>query len=99
MCSDALDRCVPASRLCAESESGLHPERTLVPIDFSDLSLAALDQAIEIAGGAGTHVVHAITLRGQSRFSCRRSACSHFSTRLHFPGLAGGGASDRVAMN
>ena len=34
--------------------SGLHAKKTLVPVDFSDLSLAAVDRAIDIAGDEGT---------------------------------------------
>jgi nucleotide-binding universal stress UspA family protein len=40
--------------------AGLHPKTTLVPIDFSDLSYAALDQALEIADDAETHVVYVL---------------------------------------
>jgi nucleotide-binding universal stress UspA family protein len=30
--------------------AGFHPKKILVPVDFSDLSLAAVDRALEIAG-------------------------------------------------
>jgi len=40
---------------------GLLPNRTIVPIDFSDLSFAALDRALEISDPAGTvEVVHVL---------------------------------------
>ena len=42
--------------------AGLIPKRTVVPIDFSDLSYAALDRAIEIAGSNGDiQVIHVLT--------------------------------------
>ncbi len=42
--------------------AGLSPARTVVPLDFSDLSYAALDRAIEIAGQGGeVHVIHVLT--------------------------------------
>ena len=42
--------------------AGLIPKRTVVPIDFSDLSYAALDRAIEITGDGGEiHVIHVLT--------------------------------------
>lgn len=42
--------------------SGLSPKRTVVPIDFSDLSYSALDKAVEIAGDSGeVHVIHVLT--------------------------------------
>lgn len=42
--------------------AGLSPKRTVVPIDFSDLSYAALDRAVEIAGDQGeVHVIHVLT--------------------------------------
>lgn len=41
--------------------SGLSPNRTVVPIDFSDLSYSALDRAIEIAGQGEVHVIHVLT--------------------------------------
>jgi nucleotide-binding universal stress UspA family protein len=42
--------------------AGLIPKRTVVPVDFSDLSFAALDRAIEIAGTSGeVHVIHVLT--------------------------------------
>lgn len=42
--------------------SGLNPKRIVVPVDFSDLSLAALDRAIEIAGDVGeVHAIHVLT--------------------------------------
>ena len=42
--------------------TGLSPKRTVVPIDFSDLSHQALDQAIEIAGADGeVLVIHVLT--------------------------------------
>jgi nucleotide-binding universal stress UspA family protein len=41
--------------------SGLHPKKTIVPIDYSDLSFAALDRAVEIAGTDGeVHVIHVL---------------------------------------
>ena len=41
--------------------SGLHSKKTVVPIDFSDLSFSALDRAIEIAGEQGdVHVIHVL---------------------------------------
>jgi nucleotide-binding universal stress UspA family protein len=41
--------------------AGLNPKRTVVPIDFSDLSYAALDRAMEIAGDRGeVHVIHVL---------------------------------------
>jgi nucleotide-binding universal stress UspA family protein len=41
--------------------SGLHPQKTIVPIDFSDLSFEALDRAVEIAGDDGEiHVIHVL---------------------------------------
>jgi nucleotide-binding universal stress UspA family protein len=42
--------------------SGLHPKKTLVPVDFSDRSLAAVDRAIDIAGNEGAvQVVFVLT--------------------------------------
>lgn len=42
--------------------TGLSPKRTVVPIDFSDLSYGALDRAIEITGEGGqVHVIHVLT--------------------------------------
>lgn len=42
--------------------AGLSPKRTVVPVDFSDLSYAALDRAIEIAGDSGEiYVIHVLT--------------------------------------
>jgi nucleotide-binding universal stress UspA family protein len=42
--------------------SGLHPKKTLVPVDFSDQSLAAVDRAIDIAGNEGAvQVVFVLT--------------------------------------
>jgi nucleotide-binding universal stress UspA family protein len=42
--------------------TGLSPKRTVVPIDFSDLSHQALDKAIEIAGEDGeVLVIHVLT--------------------------------------
>ena len=41
--------------------SGLHPKKTVVPIDYSDLSWSALDRAVEIAGEEGDiHVIHVL---------------------------------------
>lgn len=40
--------------------SGLHPKKTIVPMDFSDLSFDALDRAVEIAGDGEVHVIHAL---------------------------------------
>jgi nucleotide-binding universal stress UspA family protein len=39
---------------------GLHPKKTIVPIDFSELSFTALDQAMEIAGDGSVHVIHVL---------------------------------------
>ena len=42
--------------------SGLHAKKMVVPIDFSDLSFAALDRAVEIAGDSGeVHAIHVLT--------------------------------------
>jgi nucleotide-binding universal stress UspA family protein len=42
--------------------AGLNPKRTVVPIDFSDLSYQALDRALEIAGERGdVQVIHVLT--------------------------------------
>ena len=42
--------------------AGLIPKRTVVPIDFSDLSHQALDKAIEITGEGGeVLVIHVLT--------------------------------------
>ena len=41
---------------------GMTSENTLVPIDFSDLSYAALDRALEINSGTGrVHVIHVLS--------------------------------------
>ncbi len=41
--------------------SGLHPKKTIVPVDFSDLSFAALERAVEIAGDKGeVHAIHVL---------------------------------------
>ncbi len=41
--------------------SGLQPKTTVVPIDFSELSIAALDQALEIMHPDGQlHVIHVL---------------------------------------
>ncbi|TWU31586.1 universal stress protein [Novipirellula artificiosorum] len=41
--------------------SGLHPKKTIVPIDFSDLSYGALEKALEIAGVENTvEVIHVL---------------------------------------
>jgi nucleotide-binding universal stress UspA family protein len=41
--------------------SGLHPKKTIVPIDYSELSFSALDRAVEIAGKDGVvHVIHVL---------------------------------------
>lgn len=41
---------------------GLNPKRTVVPIDFSDRSYAALDRAIGIADDTGeVHVIHVLS--------------------------------------
>ncbi len=41
--------------------SGLHPKKTVVPLDFSDLSFEALDRAVEIAGDDGAiQVIHVL---------------------------------------
>lgn len=39
---------------------GLHPKRTVVPIDFSEISFEAVDRALEIAGEGELHVVHVL---------------------------------------
>ena len=39
---------------------GLHPKKTVVPIDFSDLSFDALDKAVEIAGDGEVHAMHVL---------------------------------------
>ena len=38
---------------------GLQPKKTIVPIDFSDLSIEALDRALEITDGE-VHVIHVL---------------------------------------
>ena len=40
--------------------AGLQPNKTVVPIDFSDLSYEALDRGLEIAGDRELHVVHVL---------------------------------------
>ena len=41
--------------------SGFHPSNIIVPIDFSDLAISALDKAIEIAGDQGKiHALHVL---------------------------------------
>jgi nucleotide-binding universal stress UspA family protein len=41
--------------------SGLQSKKTIVPIDYSDVSFSALDRAVEIAGDDGEiHVVHVL---------------------------------------
>lgn len=41
--------------------SGLHPKKIVVPIDFSDLAMSALDKALEIAGDVGdVSVIHVL---------------------------------------
>ena len=41
---------------------GMTSENTVVPIDFSDLSYAALDRALEISSGTGkVHVIHVLS--------------------------------------
>ena len=41
--------------------SGLHPKKTIVPFDFSELSMAAVERALEIAGDDGDiEVVHVL---------------------------------------
>ena len=45
--------------------SGLHARSLLVPIDFSDLAMTALDKAVEIAGDQGTvHAMHVLADMG-----------------------------------
>lgn len=40
---------------------GLHPKKTVVPLDFSDLSFQSLDRAMEIAGDEGAiQVIHVL---------------------------------------
>lgn len=42
--------------------SGLTAKVTVVPVDFSDLSYSALDQALEIAGTTGAvHIIHVLS--------------------------------------
>ena len=42
--------------------SGLNPKKTVVPVDFSDLSFDALRRAVEIAGDASkVSVIHVLT--------------------------------------
>ena len=41
---------------------GMTSESTVVPIDFSDLSFAALDRALEVrSGSGGVHVIHVLS--------------------------------------
>ncbi|TWT83920.1 Stress response protein NhaX [Planctomycetes bacterium CA13] len=41
--------------------AGLHPKKTVVPMDFSELSLNALNTAVEIAGDSGSvEVIHVL---------------------------------------
>jgi nucleotide-binding universal stress UspA family protein len=41
--------------------AGFHPQTLVVPIDFSDLAIAALDKAIDIAGDVGkVHAIHVL---------------------------------------
>ena len=41
--------------------AGLHPEKVVVPLDFSDLSWQAVERAVEIAGEPShVHVVHVL---------------------------------------
>ena len=41
---------------------GMTSENSVVPIDFSDLSYAALDRALEISSGTGkVHVIHVLS--------------------------------------
>ena len=40
--------------------AGLHPKKTLVPVDFSELSLRALQSAATIAGDQPIHAVHVL---------------------------------------
>jgi nucleotide-binding universal stress UspA family protein len=41
--------------------SGFHPKTMVVPVDFSDDSIAALDMALDMAGSpSDVHVVHVI---------------------------------------
>jgi len=79
--------------------SGLHPKKTVVPLDFSDLSYAALDRAIEIAGDEGAvQVIHVLaelstmepgnlygTLTTESRV---KSVIEHIHKRLSEPKYA-----------
>jgi nucleotide-binding universal stress UspA family protein len=45
--------------------SGLHPRNLVVPIDFSDLAIGALDKAVEIAGDEGkVHAIHVLPEMG-----------------------------------
>ena len=79
--------------------SGLHPKKTVVPLDFSDLSYQALDRAIEIAGDDGAvQVIHVLaelstmepgnlygTLTTESRV---KSVIEHIRKRLSDPKYA-----------
>lgn len=40
--------------------AGLHPNKTVVPIDFSDRSFEALEKAVEIAGESEVHAIHVL---------------------------------------
>lgn len=41
--------------------AGLHPEKVVVPLDFSDLAWQAVERAVEIAGDpTRVHVVHVL---------------------------------------
>lgn len=79
--------------------SGLHPKKTVVPLDFSDLSYQALDRALEIAGDEGAvQVIHVLaelstmepgnlygTLTTESRV---KSVVEHVRKRLSDPKYA-----------
>ena len=79
--------------------SGLHPKKTVVPLDFSDLSYQALDRAVEIAGDDGAvQVIHVLaelstmepgnlygTLTTESRV---KSVVEHVRKRLNDPKYA-----------
>lgn len=77
---------------------GLEPKKTVVPLDFSDLSFAALERAVEIVGDGGEiEVIHVLaelsamepgnlygTLTTESRVD---SVISHMRKRIADAGL------------
>ncbi len=45
--------------------SGFHPKNLIVPIDFSELAMDALDKAVDIAGDVGkVHAIHVMPEMG-----------------------------------